>query len=70
MNKAIILVFAVLAVCAMLFSGCVIPSAGGGTNITSDKDAAKTVADISTDIFGITNSLNEIDKSLTDQNSP
>jgi len=69
MNKTVILVIAVLAVCAMLFSGCVTPTAGG-TNITTDKDAAKAVADISTDISGISNSLNEIDSTFTDQNTP
>jgi PBP1b-binding outer membrane lipoprotein LpoB len=69
MNKAIILVILVLAVCAMFFSGCVAPPAGG-INITSDKDAASTIADVSTDISGIANSLNEIDKTFTDQNTP
>jgi|GEM_PF-1553068 len=71
MNKTIILVIAVLAVCSLLFAGCVIPATGNGaTNIASEKDAAKTIADVSTDLSGITNSLNEINSTLTDQNAP
>ncbi len=68
MNKAIILVIVVLAVFAMLFSGCITPPTDG-TNITTDKDAANTLADVSTDISGIANSLNEIDNTFTDQNT-
>lgn len=69
MNKAIILVMAVLIAGVIIFSGCTQVASEGATKITSDKDAAKAVADIGSDISGIKNSLNEVDNTLTDQNS-
>ena len=66
--KKMIIVIAVILVISLLFSGCVMPSTNN--QITSEKDAAKTVSDISSDLTGIKNSLNEVDQTLTDQNTP
>jgi outer membrane lipoprotein-sorting protein len=65
MRKIVLVIMGILAI-SMLFFGCIAP----GTNqITTEKDAAKAVADISSDLTGIKNSLNEVDNTLTDQNA-
>ena len=69
MKKAIILLIALLMIGTLLFSGCT-QQQPADKNINSDSTAAKAISDVSSDILGVKNSLNEIDQNLTDQNSP
>ena len=65
MKRIISILILLLFIGTILFSGCYQTTQ---TTITNDKEAAKAISDISTDLSGIKNSLNEVDQTLTDQN--
>ena len=66
--KGIIVLAMVVLVLSLLFFGCT--QGVTKTTVTSESDASKTLTDVGTDISGISQSLNEIDQSLTDTNTP
>lgn len=66
--KGIIVLVMVLLAISMLFFGCT--QLTSTTKVTSESDASKTLTDVGTDISGISQSLNDIDQSLTDTNTP
>lgn len=66
--KGIIVLVMVLLAISMLFFGCT--QLTSTTKVTSESDASKTLTDVGTDISGISQSLNDIDKTLTDTNTP
>lgn len=67
MKGIIVLAMVVLAI-SMIFFGCtgIQPT----PKVTSDSEASKALVDVGTDISGISQSLNSIDKTLIDTNSP
>lgn len=72
--KAIIAVLVLIAAVTLLL-GCTAPAgkdnnALNAVKVNSASDAANTLNDVSTDITGISNSLNSIDRALSDTNSP
>jgi hypothetical protein len=72
MNKLIAVFLVLLVASSFLLFGCT--SGGTDTNtqvkITTADQANKTVGDVSSDISGISNSLDQIDQTLTDTNTP
>lgn len=65
--RAIALVLIVLIAVSILFSGCVQPTTN--VKVTNDTQASNTIADVGTDISGISQSLDDIDNTLSDTNS-
>jgi len=72
MKTMIAILLVALFVCSVFLLGCT--QGGIDTNtsvkITSADQANKTVGDVSSDISGISNSLDQIDQTLTDTNAP
>ncbi|MFA6269286.1 MAG: hypothetical protein WCW13_04480 [archaeon] len=63
--KATVLVIVLVLLVSMLFFGCTQTE----QKITTPKAASAAIVDVGTDISGISESLGEIDKSLSDTNS-
>jgi PBP1b-binding outer membrane lipoprotein LpoB len=64
MKTAVIIAMLVLAA-SMLFFGCTQTT----NQVTNEKDASKAIADVGTDLSGVSQSLGEIDQALSDTNS-
>jgi len=65
MKYAALLVISLIAV-AFLFFGCTSPT---GSAVNSQAEADKTLADVGTDLSGINNSLEDIDNTLSGEDS-
>ena len=73
MKKAVLTAIFLIFAVSLLF-GCTQGNGNdnnlsGVAKVTTSADASKALNDVSGDISGISNSLNEIDKTLTDTNA-
>jgi outer membrane lipoprotein-sorting protein len=66
MKKIIVLVLCFFLIITMLLSGCVQEDTLGENKITSQSEVEQTINDVGTDLSGISNSLDEINQTLTE----